>query len=52
MKACQNEDGGFGGNIGHDSHITNTLYALHVMAMYDSVDEVDTDKLAKYIQGL
>jgi geranylgeranyl transferase type-2 subunit beta len=46
LKSCQNEDGGFGGNTGHDSHITNSLYALHVAAMYDAVDEINSDKLA------
>lgn len=26
--SCQNEDGGFGGNTKHDSHITSTHYAV------------------------
>jgi geranylgeranyl transferase type-2 subunit beta len=38
IKACQNENGGFGGNIGHDAHISSRLYALLVLAMFDSVD--------------
>ena len=52
LKNCQNSDGGFGGNMGHDSHITNTLYALHVAAMFDAVNELDTDNLCNYMKGL
>lgn len=31
IKGCQNPDGGFGGNIGHDSHMTSTHYAVLVL---------------------
>lgn len=37
IQSCQNEDGGFGGNNGHDSHITSTHYALLVMLLFDRV---------------
>jgi geranylgeranyl transferase type-2 subunit beta len=53
IKACQHFPcGGFGGNLGHDPHITNTHYALLVLAMYDAVNEVDTEKIVSYIQSL
>lgn len=52
IKSCQNEDGGFGGNTGHDSHITNTLYALLVLIQFDSVKSVNTDKIIDYIRSL
>ena len=32
IKACQHECGGFGGNVGHDPHIQNTLYALLILS--------------------
>jgi geranylgeranyl transferase type-2 subunit beta len=38
VKNCQQENGGFGGNVGHDASIPNTLYALLVLALFDAVD--------------
>jgi len=32
--SCQNPDGGFGGNNGHDSHITSTHYALLILLLF------------------
>lgn len=52
IENCQHACGGFGGNIGHDPHITNTLYALLVLAMYDSVDKVNTAKIVEYVKSL
>lgn len=53
MKACQcSRTGGFGGNIGHDPHITTSLYSLLILAMFDQVDAADTDKLADYMASL
>jgi geranylgeranyl transferase type-2 subunit beta len=49
---CQNEDGGIGGNIYHDSHITCSLYAVLILSQYDSLDAIDTEALAKYVAGL
>ena len=52
-KACQcKETGGFGGNVNHDPHITTSLYALLIMAMFDSVHQIDLDKLAMYMASL
>ena len=49
---CQNEDGGFGGNVGHDSGITNTLYALLVLFQLKQMDQVDLQKVEKYVESL
>jgi geranylgeranyl transferase type-2 subunit beta len=53
VKACQcSITGGFGGNIGHDPHITTSLYALLILAMFDAVKEIDLEKLAEYVASL
>jgi geranylgeranyl transferase type-2 subunit beta len=52
IKACQHPNGGFGGNIGHDAHITSTLYALLILSMFDEVSSVNTDKIAEYMVSL
>jgi geranylgeranyl transferase type-2 subunit beta len=52
VKKCQHKCGGFGGNIGHDPHVTTSLYALLIMAMFDAVSEIDTEQLALYFKGL
>ena len=49
IKACQHENGGFGGNIGHEPHITTTLYALLILAMFEEINAINLEKLAKYI---
>jgi geranylgeranyl transferase type-2 subunit beta len=43
--ACQHESGGFGGHIGHDPHIQNTLSAVQVLATLNALDSIDTDKV-------
>lgn len=52
IKACQHPCGGFGGNYGHDPHVTTSLYALLILAMFDSCEAIDLQKLAEYFQGL
>lgn len=56
VKRCQCENtGGFGGNISHDPHITNSLYALLILAMFDGIDDLGQerlDKLAEYMASL
>jgi geranylgeranyl transferase type-2 subunit beta len=37
ISSCQNPDGGFGGNNGHDSHITSTHYALLILLLFDEL---------------
>lgn len=46
---CQNSDGGFGGNVGHDSHITSTHYALLILLGLGQIDKINKEKIFKYI---
>ena len=38
--------------MGHDPHITNTLYGILILAMFDSVDEINKEKLVEFVVGL
>ena len=49
---CQHPNGGFGGNLGHDPHITNTHYAVLILSLYRSLELLDTEKVANYIASL
>jgi geranylgeranyl transferase type-2 subunit beta len=49
---CQNENGGFGGSIGHDSHMTSTHYAILILLQYNELDRINIDKVAEYIKSL
>ena len=49
---CQNEDGGFGGNVGHDSHITATHYVILILFQYGVIDRIDVNKASSYIASL
>lgn len=40
---CQRPDGGFGGNVGHHSHVLFTLSALQVLALCDRLHRVSLD---------
>jgi len=52
VKSCQHKCGGFGGNIGHDPHITTSLYALLILSMFDAVNGIDCEKLGQYFKSL
>ena len=41
--------GGFGGNVGHDAHMLYTLSAIQILAMFDSLDKIDKEKVVQYI---
>jgi geranylgeranyl transferase type-2 subunit beta len=43
---CQTEDGGFSGNVGHDSHLLYTLSAVQILALLDALDQIDKHKVA------
>lgn len=53
LKCYDKSTGGFGGNIGHDSHILYTLSALQilVMAEYD-LGQLPTEEIANFIASL
>lgn len=55
LLSCFNEDGGFGGSTGQDSHITSTHYALLILAQYDALNTLTEEqkiKIGKYIKNL
>ena len=52
FSSCQNSDGGCGGNVGHDSHITATHYAVLVLAQFGALNKLDLDGIVKYISKL
>lgn len=41
--------GGFSGNVGHDANVIDTQSAVYVLALCDSLNSVDADKVAEYI---
>ena len=45
--SCQHPNGGFGGSERHDPHLLYTLSALQILALYDQLDKVDAEKIAK-----
>lgn len=45
--SCQNEDGGFGGNTGHDSHLLYTLSAIQILLLINRLDVLDIDMTVK-----
>lgn len=46
VMSCQKPDGGFGGSPTHDGHLLYTLSALQLLALYDSLDQVDAELVA------
>ncbi|EPY20240.1 geranylgeranyl transferase type-2 subunit beta [Strigomonas culicis] len=52
VMTCYNEDGGFGGNADHDSHVLYTLSALQLLCIYDALDLIDVDRTAAWIAGM
>ncbi|KAL0239269.1 hypothetical protein PCE1_004957 [Barthelona sp. PCE] len=52
IQSCYNEDGGFAGTTGLDSHILYTLYALQVLLMIGRLDIVDVERTVGYLSNL
>jgi len=48
----QNKDGGFGGNINHDSHITSTHYAILVLGQWGCLNRIDVEGVVDYVRKL
>ncbi|CAG8435033.1 7269_t:CDS:2 [Diversispora eburnea] len=42
---------GFGGHIGHDPHLTHTLYAVQILVIEDALDSVNTEKIIEYVKS-
>lgn len=49
---CRAENGGFGGNEGHDPHMLYTLSAVQLLALCGALDRIDKDATAKFVAGL
>ena len=48
VKSCwDSTTGGFGGSVGHDPHLLYTLSAVQVYALFDSLDQLQTDSIAQ-----
>lgn len=47
--ACQNDDGGFGGNHGQASHMLYTLSALQLLALYRGLDKCRREDAVAWI---
>jgi geranylgeranyl transferase type-2 subunit beta len=45
--SCQQENGGFSGNVNHDAHMLYTLSAVQILAIIRKLDKIDKDKVAK-----
>ena len=57
INSCFNEDGGFGGNINHDSDIVNTLYGLIILMLLERLDEFlnqnnNKEKIINFVNSL
>ena len=54
LSECFNADGGFGGSIGQDSHITSTHYAILVLIQLNRLDVAleHKEQIANYIKSL
>eukprot|EP00771_Trimastix_marina_P002768 gnl/Trimastix_PCT/3925.p1 GENE.gnl/Trimastix_PCT/3925~~gnl/Trimastix_PCT/3925.p1 ORF type:complete len:339 (+),score=30.61 gnl/Trimastix_PCT/3925:72-1088(+) len=49
---CQQPDGGFGGSVGHDSHLLYTLSAVQVLAILGALDRIDKESIVQFVQRL
>ncbi len=47
VMACQHSNGGFGGSERHDPHLLYTLSAVQILALYDRMDLLDKERVAK-----
>ncbi|CAG8626148.1 5443_t:CDS:2, partial [Scutellospora calospora] len=47
--SCQHDNGGFGGHIGHDPHISYTLYAVQILITEDSLEAANVEKIVEYV---
>lgn len=47
IKSLQGEDGGFGGDKHHDSHMTHTLSAIQVLITLDAIDTINVEKVVQ-----
>ncbi|GBG28364.1 Geranylgeranyl transferase type-2 subunit beta 2 [Hondaea fermentalgiana] len=47
---CQDKtSAGFAGNVGHDTNVINTQFAVYVLAQCGALDKIDADAVAAYV---
>mmetsp|Transcript_4835 Transcript_4835/g.7227 ORF Transcript_4835/g.7227 Transcript_4835/m.7227 type:complete len:156 (-) Transcript_4835:687-1154(-) len=51
-KCFDESSGGFGGSIGHDPHLLYTLSAVQVYALFESLDLLNKDAIAKFVASM
>lgn len=49
---CQHDNGGFGGSIGHDPHMTSTHYALLILLQFNQIGLIEKKKIACFVKSL
>jgi geranylgeranyl transferase type-2 subunit beta len=47
VKSLQHDNGGFGGDLHHDTHITHTLSAVQVLITLDAIDAINVEKVVE-----
>ena len=54
LEQCYNPDGGYGGSVGQDSHITSTHYALLVLIQLNRLESAlkHKEQISNYIKSL
>ncbi|KAJ3054174.1 hypothetical protein HK097_002496 [Rhizophlyctis rosea] len=50
--SCLNDDGGFGGFTGYDSHLLYTLSGVQILATYNALDRFDKEKIVEFVSCL
>lgn len=50
--SCQHQNGGFGGSIGHDPHITSTHYAILILLQINKLHLINKIKVAEFVKSL
>lgn len=50
--SCLNEDGGFGGNTGLDSHLLYTMSAVQLLCLFDALDRIDVANTAGWVASM
>jgi len=52
MQCYNDDDGSFGGNVGHDGHMLYTLSGVQLLAMCGRLDNINGAKTAAFVSGL
>lgn len=47
VASLQHDNGGFGGDVHHDAHITHTLSAIQILITLDAIDSINVEKVVE-----